>query len=85
MKIFTDKQGYPHNRHLCTTDPCSIIFVSTNALTLEIPTLFYFKFSTKPDILFYPKSQSASQKFLKDLEKEVKKYENEEKLYLNDS
>jgi hypothetical protein len=83
MKIFTDKQGYPHNRHLCTTEPCSIIFVSTNALTLEIPTLFYFKFSTKPEILFY--SESQSKKFFKYLEKEVKKYENEEKLYFNDS
>jgi hypothetical protein len=83
MKIFTDKQGYPHNRHLCTTDPCSIIFVSTNAITLEIPTLFYFKFSTKPEILFY--SESKSKNFFKDLEKEVKKYENEEKLHLNDS
>ena len=84
MKIFTDKQGYPHNKHLCTTDPCSIIFVSTNALTLEIPTLFYFKFSTKPDILFYSEAHKLK-KFFKVLEKEVKKHENEKKLHINDS
>jgi hypothetical protein len=73
MKIFTDKQGYPHSKHLCSTDPCSIFFIYTNAIVLEIPSLFYFKFSTAPDIFFYSKSQRKIQKFLKNLEKKIKK------------
>jgi hypothetical protein len=73
MKIFTDKQDYPHSRHLCSTDPCSIFFIYTNAIVLEIPSLFYFKFSTFPDLFFYSKSQSKTQKFLENLEKKIKK------------
>jgi hypothetical protein len=73
MKIFTDKQGYPHSRHLCSTNPCSILFIYTNAIVLEIPSLFYFKFSTVPDIFFYSKSQSKTQKFFKSLERKLKK------------
>jgi hypothetical protein len=83
MKIFTDKHGYPHSRHLCSTDPCSTLFIYTNAIVLEIPSLFYFKFSTNPDIFFYSKSQYKTQKFLKNLGKKikkgVKKNENEKK------
>jgi hypothetical protein len=76
MKIFTDKQGYPHSKHICTTDPCSIFFIYTNAIVLEIPSLFYFKFSTTPEIFFYSKSQRKIQKFHKNLEKEaIKKNE----------
>jgi hypothetical protein len=69
MKIFTDRQDYPHTRHLCSTDPCSILCIYTNAIVLEIPPLFYFKFSTIPDIRFYSKSQNEIQKFIRDLEK----------------
>jgi hypothetical protein len=73
MKIFIDKQDYPHSKHLCSTDPCSIFQIYTNAIFLDVPPLFSFKFATTPKLSFKPKSQSRTKKFIRNLEKKNKR------------
>jgi len=46
MKIFSDNH-YPPARHLCSTDPCTVIYIYPDAIVLEALDLFSTKFSVR--------------------------------------
>jgi hypothetical protein len=78
MKIFTNNPAYPPSRHLCSTEPCSAFYFYKNAFLLEVTDLFSIKFANLTlEFDASHKRMRSIIKFLKILEKEVMKNENE--------
>jgi hypothetical protein len=77
MKIFTN--NYPLSKHLWYFNNSPSIYIYTNEFSLSTFPLFSFRFSPTPTFAVNPKAKRKIKKFLQSLEKEVKKYENENK------